>query len=155
MICPESRNQVMIESFRTFLSSVLIMRFRDVQNAVFHYQGKKMDMSFTQTTSDWAYLTIFSSFREEDRQVEDGFSGTKRVGHFKKTNALEREFLNLYTSWKAFNILFLKNHLTCCSQLLFYSVVYNILPNSLALWAVFNFSPHFSCALSLPLSMEI
>lgn len=58
MICPKSHNQLMIESFRSFLSFVLIMRFRDVQNAMFHYQGKRRDMSFCSNNGDWACLTI-------------------------------------------------------------------------------------------------
>ena len=41
-------------------------------------------------------------------EVEDGFSETKRVGHFKKTNALERGFVSLYMNWKAFKTLLKK-----------------------------------------------
>lgn len=51
---------------------------------------------------------FFLQLEEMTDKVEDGFSETKRVVHFKKTNALERGFLNLYMNWKAFKTLFLK-----------------------------------------------
>lgn len=51
VIFPKSYNQFMIESFSSFLPFVLIMGFRDVQNAVFHYQGKRRDVClFTHIT---------------------------------------------------------------------------------------------------------
>lgn len=61
--------------------------------------------------------------------MEDGckvyFSEPEGLGYFKKNSALERVLLRFYTNWKpllnAFFFLKKKNHLTCCSQLLFYS----------------------------------
>lgn len=93
-------------------------------------------------------------------EVEDGFSETKRVGHFKKTNAWERvstwtgKVLRLYLKKKWFNLVFpvsiLPSYIRNRSfqRQLQYIVKF-------PLWAVSNFSSHFSCAISLPPSMEI
>lgn len=90
--------------------------------------------------------------------MEDGCSETKRVGHFKKTNALERGYLNLYTNWKAFKLYFFKksfNLLFPASILLSYigngsfqRRLQYVIKLSLTL-GCFHFSPHFSCALFL------
>lgn len=81
--------------------------------------------------------------------MEDGFSGTKRVGHFKKTNALEREFLNLYMSWKAFNTLFLKKsfNLLFPASILFSCIQY-IAKFSRSLGCFQFLTPLFLCFLS-------
>lgn len=50
---------------------------------------------------------LFFHQLEKMTEVEDGFSETEIVGHFKKTSALERGFLSLLPmNWKAFKALF-------------------------------------------------
>lgn len=49
------------------------------------------------------------------------FSEPEGLGYFRKNSALERVLLRFYMNWKPFLNAFFLNHLSCCSQLLFYS----------------------------------